>query len=159
MNTFERLRAAGVSYTLEDGRLKYKARAERLTPEVLETLHKAKGYLETCQDGDRSWGNVPPDDIPPRKGLPRITFEQEELVFAHIERQPDQVLHWALRRSNVYEELHPGIELRRAHLAAALDVLRWQRPDLPAARDIIEELESLERTHQFFARRKSPDKS
>ena len=153
MNCFEQLRAAGVQYWFEGERFKYRGKAEKLTPKIMGCLAKAKGHLAGCLSGERAWGNVPPDDMPPRKGLPPLTPEQEELIIAHIERQPEHVLRWALDRSAIYEANKPDMELRRAHLAAALDVIQWQRPDLPTAAEIVAELEGIESAHNFFTRR------
>ena len=96
------------------------------------------------------WGTTPPDNLPARSGLPRLTTASEELIFEYVLRQPEEVVKWALDRSAIYEANKPDIALRRAHLAAALDVIQWQRPDLPTAAEKIAELEGIEAAHNCF---------
>jgi hypothetical protein len=90
------------------------------------------------------WGEVPEVTLPVVKIPPVMTFDDEELLFNWVCRQPREVIHWCMNRGDgTYGEAYPAWTTRHCHLAASVDLAMWQLW-LNNVNSLIEKMRSLE---------------
>lgn len=115
-------------------------RGRRPSPALLEQLKEQKAeiqkWLERTQEQPRGrWGEVPPKNLHYRTVEPERSAEDFRRFTAWALRQPDAVRQWCQARAVAYYERTTQWSHCSYDLAAALDLLKWQRgkeelPDL-----------------------------
>jgi hypothetical protein len=127
------LQARGVKLSRDGDILRVRGRKAALTPAIVAELMARKAELLAALGPDaltrQRWGLAPTEPIPLSHAPPRLNPEETRLVVAAIERQPVPVFDWILGQGQQADkyEADRNFSHRDADLAAALDLLCWQR--------------------------------
>lgn len=132
MNTatlLEEMKERGIQLTVAPDGIRYKAKPGTMTPELREAIreHKAQiaAELQSCAISRQRWGMPPHEEFPLAEHAPRLSEEEIRLIAGAIERQPPDVMRWALEQADHYEDVH-GWPHAVCDIAGALDALLWQ---------------------------------
>ena len=152
IEALEKARSAGLTLTVNGDRLRYRAPAGTVTPELLAELRRHKAEIlaalrrETKVRMERQrWGLPPSCEIPMIDVPPHMTQSDRELVIAHMSRQLPGVIRWTLNRADEYADGCRDWAAWDCDLAACLDVIRWERQtdDVDEIVDLLRDLEAM----------------